>query len=150
MRIRTIKTARTPIDILKWMSPKFRDFLQMLSPLVFSSRIVKKIYRLRPSIGIAYWYRCSSSPCDFLEIKTHFSKIGQDKSEGVPYPGFRPPPGIRRLGPLISLDLWNNHLMRRHAIHARGTPGKSKVLAHHTAPESPGSETMFEGSLILS
>ncbi len=61
----------------------------------------------------------------------------------------------RALGPMLgsfffALDLQNNHLMRRHAIHARGTPGKSKVLAHHTAPESPGSETMFEGSLILS
>ncbi len=70
-------------------------------------------------------------------------------------------PGTRRkafytraLGPMLgsffALDLQNNHLMRRYAIHARGAPGKSKVLAHHTAPESPGSETMFEGSLILS
>jgi len=54
------------------------------------------------------------------------------------------------LGSFFALDLRNDHLMSRYAIHSRGTPGKSKVLAHHAAPESTGSETMFEGSLILS
>ncbi len=98
MRIRTIKTARTPIDMLKWMSPKREDFLQMVSPLVFSSKIVKNFFRVPPP----WWSRSIESVRPNPRRPHGIQAPGPDKSGGGNNPLLYPLSNLSR-----QIGTWN-------------------------------------------